>query len=250
MDGLFSRRELTRWRRVVHRPNGGASASRDSRTGRVAGDGEAARLSSPLALRRPSGLAAWASFWRGVVPGSVTGLLPRRPRRIGLRRSQLACARRSALPLDRCIAASVGAPVRPLRGISRRVQLGAQGRGSVRMRLAARGRRGTAGVVPGSVTGLCPSVPGRRRAAAGRRRGGRVRAARTFYGKKWRDARRSAPIESASRRKRAKMCTRNKQKRATALFLRDRPQAFPFGSSFTFPFPLAPLDGHKPAQAR
>ena len=122
-----------------------------------------------LALRRPSGLAAWASFWRGVVPGSVPGLLPRRPRRIALRRSRLACARRLALPLGRRIAASVGAPVRPPRGVLRDVRPGAQGRGSVGMRLAARGRPGIAGVVPGSVTGLCPSVPGRRRAAAGGR---------------------------------------------------------------------------------
>ena len=64
-----------------------------------------------------------------------------------------------------------GAPVRPPGGVLRDVRPGAQGRGSVGMRLAARGRPGIAGVVPGSVTGLCPSVPGRRRAAAGRRRG-------------------------------------------------------------------------------
>ena len=44
------------------------------------------------------------------------------------------------------------------------------------MRLAARGRPGIAGVVPGSVTGLCPSVPGRRRAALG---GGERRAMQT-----------------------------------------------------------------------
>ena len=53
-----------------------------------------------------------------------------------------------------------GAPVRPPGGVLRDVRPGAQGRGSVGMRLAARGRPGIAGVVPGSVTGLCPSVPG------------------------------------------------------------------------------------------
>lgn len=117
------------------------------------------------------------------------------------------------------------------------------------MRLAARGRPGIAGVVPGSVTGLCPQSRGGDAQQPGGGEG-HVRAARTFCGKSGAmhvDRVCIAPKTGENVRERQ---TRDKQKRATALFLRDRPQAFPFGSSFTFPFPLAPLDGHKPAQAR
>ena len=102
------------------------------------------------------------------------------------------------------------------------------------------------GRCPGKRHGALPLSPGAAtRSSRGVARGVSVR--RVLFAAK---AARCTSIESASRRKRAKMCARDKQKRATALFLRDRPQAFPFGSSFTFPFPLAPLDGHKPAQAR
>ena len=109
-------------------------------------------------------------------PGKRHGALPRRPRRIALRRSRLACARRLALPLGRRIAASVGAAVRPPGGVLRDVRPGAQGRGSVGMRLAARGRPGIAGVVPGSVTGLCPQSRG---GDAQQPRGGERRAMQT-----------------------------------------------------------------------
>ena len=102
------------------------------------------------------------------------------------------------------------------------------------------------GRCPGKRHGALPLSPGAAtRSSREAARGVSVR--RVLFAAK---AARCTSIESASRRKRAKMCARDKQKRATALFLRDRPQAFPFGSSFTFPFPLAPLDGHKPAQAR
>ena len=156
----------------VHRPNGGAAPREVRRAWREIGDGRARAIVTIDCCASFAGACGVGVLLARRCPGKRHGALPRRPRRIALRRFRPACARRLALLLGRCMAASVGAAVRPLRGISRRVQLGAQGRGSVGMRLAARGHPGIAGVVPGSVTGLCPSVPGRRRAAAGQRRGG------------------------------------------------------------------------------
>ena len=199
-----------------------------------------------LALRRPSGLAAWASFWRGVVLGSVPGLLPRRPRRIALRRSLLACARRLALPLGRPYSRERRRARAPSWGRFTRCPSGGAGARERRDAPRCAWPPWDCGRCPGKRHGALPLSPGAAtRSSREAARGVSVR--RVLFAAK---AARCTSIESASRRKRAKMCARDKQKRATALFLRDRPQAFPFGSSFTFPFPLAPLDGHKPAQAR
>ena len=158
----------------------GASASRDSRAWRGAGDGGAARSSLTLARLDRRGLRRGRPFGAALSWEASRGFAaPPAPHRLSP--PVRACARRLALLLGRCMAASVGAAVRPLRGISRRVQLGAQGRGSGRGAPRCAWPSWDCGRCPGKRHGALPLSPGAAtRSSREAARGGRCKRAKIW----------------------------------------------------------------------